>query len=113
MKPNTIATFLAVFGLALIFITTLLLIFHVVPQENTSTLNLILGNALGWVTSTFAFFFGSSTGAKTKDDTIASLSATAAAGTGAGAPLPGSTTTTTTTTAQTAAAPLEPKEETP
>ncbi len=80
MKPNSIATFLAVAGLALIVITTLLLIFHEVPKENNSTLNLILGNALGWVTSTFAFFFGSSTGNKTKDDTIASLSATAATG---------------------------------
>lgn len=102
MKPNSIATFLAVAGLALIVITTLLLIFHAVPQENNSTLNLILGNALGWVTSTFAFFFGSSTGNKTKDDTIASLTATAATGgTGPGVPLPGNTTTTTSTTAPT------------
>lgn len=89
MKPNAIATFLAVAGLALIIITTLFLFFYSVSPANASTLNLILGNALGWVTSTFAFYFGSSTGNKTKDETIASLTATAASGSAG----PGGTTT--------------------
>ena len=96
MKPNTIATFLAVAGLGLIIITTLLLFFYPITDQNLQTLDLILGNALGWVTSTFAFFFGNTTGNKTKDETIASL----ASGTGTGGP-PGTTTTTTSTTSPT------------
>lgn len=82
MKPNTIATFLAIAGLGLIIIITVLLFFLTsVPDKNLQTINIILGTGLGWVTSTFAFFFGNTTGNKTKDETIASLSATAATAT--------------------------------
>lgn len=88
MRDLTTATFLAIAGLAMIAGVLMLLFFKDVPQANASALNIVLGALIGWMGSTYQFYYGSTKTSQTKDDTIAALTS----GTGTGI-----TTTTTTT----------------
>jgi hypothetical protein len=90
MKDLSTPTFLAIAGLVMIAGVLLLLFFTAVPTANASALNIVLGALIGWMGSTYQFYYGSTKTSQTKDDTIASLT-TAATGTGTG------TTTTVTT----------------
>ena len=91
MKDLTTATFLAICGLIMIAGVLLLLFFKDVPQANASALNIVLGALIGWMGSTYQFYYGSTKTSQVKDDAIANLSASVS-GTGTG------TTTATTTT---------------
>jgi hypothetical protein len=72
------------------------------PKENQTVLNVVVGNIMGWVSASIAFYFPSSVGARAKDETIATMSAALAA------PAAG-TTTTTVHTEQSPVAPLSVK----
>lgn len=97
MKDLTTSTFLAVGGLLMVAAALGLLFFREVPQANAAPMNIMLGAVLGWMGSTYAFYYGSTKTSQLKDDTINTLTNT---GTGAGK-------TTPTTTVET------PKEPTP
>lgn len=75
------ATFLALAGIVIVAGVLLLLFFVNVPTANASALNIVLGALIGWMTSTYQFYYGSTKTSQTKDDTIASLAVT---GTGSG-----------------------------
>lgn len=79
----TAAAFLAIFGLLMIAGIVFGLFFKAVPMENAAAMNIVLGAAIGWVGSTFAFYYGSNKSSQTKDESIAALSSVAA-GTGDG-----------------------------
>lgn len=77
MKFET-ASILAVMGLAIYGAVIAVILFHPIPVENRE----VVAGAVGFIGGTlvgsaFAFYFGSSKGASTKDATIATMAANA------------------------------------
>lgn len=66
LAPALLGTALCIGFFALLGI----MIFHPVPREDNDPLMILLGELAGAFTTVVAFYYGSSTGSKWKDDTI-------------------------------------------
>lgn len=74
MKGDTTSRNL--FGAAAFFVAAAIIagvLSPYVPESKDSIANVVLGNVLGWPGMVLAYFFGSSSGSRAKDDALVSV----------------------------------------